>query len=200
MYQFVVCWNKGRLCWKIAKLFYFCHLKKLVRPETFGPYYVQMDLASVMIWKETTRCVNFSWVSYSRCHCVFTISEIIIPGYVPIGSCLRGAGMGGGGQPLNSGLSKKKYTRNNIPSVISLLKLRGYFIIYHQVEHSEILRFAHTYVWSVFTTESESVYCALRTEYLNTIYIYRRLYRIKFTSLPSRLHFMWITDMKCLSL
>ena len=27
-------------CWKIAKLFYFCHLKKLVRPETFGPYYV----------------------------------------------------------------------------------------------------------------------------------------------------------------
>ena len=25
---------------KIAKLFYFCHLKKLVRPETFGPYYV----------------------------------------------------------------------------------------------------------------------------------------------------------------
>ena len=35
-----VCWNKGRLCWKITKLFYFCHLKKLVRPETFGPYYV----------------------------------------------------------------------------------------------------------------------------------------------------------------
>ena len=40
MYQFHACWNKGRLCWKIAKLFYFCHLKKLVRPETFGPYYV----------------------------------------------------------------------------------------------------------------------------------------------------------------
>ena len=35
-----MCWNKGRLCWKIAKLFYFCHLKELVRPETFGPYYV----------------------------------------------------------------------------------------------------------------------------------------------------------------
>ena len=35
-----MCWNKGRLCWKIAKLFHFCHLKKLVRPETFGPYYV----------------------------------------------------------------------------------------------------------------------------------------------------------------
>ena len=31
---------KGGLCCKIAKLFYFCHLKKLVRPETFGPYYV----------------------------------------------------------------------------------------------------------------------------------------------------------------
>ena len=38
-----MCWNKGRLCWKIAKLFYFCHLKKLVRPETFGPpYYVRL--------------------------------------------------------------------------------------------------------------------------------------------------------------
>ena len=34
------CWNKGRLCWKIAKLFYFCHLKKLVGPETCGLYYV----------------------------------------------------------------------------------------------------------------------------------------------------------------
>ena len=31
---------KGRLCWKGAKLFYFCHFKKLVRPETFGPYCV----------------------------------------------------------------------------------------------------------------------------------------------------------------
>ena len=31
---------KGDYVWKIAKLFYLCHLKKLVRPETFGPYYV----------------------------------------------------------------------------------------------------------------------------------------------------------------
>ena len=31
---------KGRVCWKIAKLFYFCQLKKLVRPENFGPCYV----------------------------------------------------------------------------------------------------------------------------------------------------------------
>ena len=29
---------KGDYVKKIAKLFYFCHLKKLVRPETFGPY------------------------------------------------------------------------------------------------------------------------------------------------------------------
>ena len=41
-----MCWNKGRLYWKIAKLFYFCHLKKLVRPETFGP---------------TLVCVVFPW-------------------------------------------------------------------------------------------------------------------------------------------
>ena len=38
-----MCWNKGRLCWKTAKLFYFCHLKKLVRPETFGLYYVSVE-------------------------------------------------------------------------------------------------------------------------------------------------------------
>ena len=25
---------------KNSKVFYFCHLKKLVRPETFGPYCV----------------------------------------------------------------------------------------------------------------------------------------------------------------
>ena len=31
---------------KIAKLFYFCHLKKLVRPETFGPYYVSVKVLS----------------------------------------------------------------------------------------------------------------------------------------------------------
>ena len=41
-----MCWNKGRLCWKIAKLFYFCHLKKLVRPETVGPYYVYNNMHS----------------------------------------------------------------------------------------------------------------------------------------------------------
>jgi hypothetical protein len=35
-----VCSNKGRTHWKTAKLFHFCHLKKLVSPETFGPYYV----------------------------------------------------------------------------------------------------------------------------------------------------------------
>ena len=35
---------------KIAKLFYFCHLEKLIRPETFGPYHVPsfcFDLSSM---------------------------------------------------------------------------------------------------------------------------------------------------------
>ena len=35
MYQIVVYWNKGRLCWKIAKLFYFCHLKKVCQAGDF---------------------------------------------------------------------------------------------------------------------------------------------------------------------
>ena len=40
---------KGGLCWKIAKFFYFCHLKKLVRPETFGPYYVFINLFTILV-------------------------------------------------------------------------------------------------------------------------------------------------------
>ena len=44
-----MCWNKRRLCWKIAKLFYFCHLKKLVRPETFGSYYVYQSYSLSLI-------------------------------------------------------------------------------------------------------------------------------------------------------
>ena len=51
MYQYQYCWNKGRLYWKIAKLFYFCHLKNLVRPETFGPTLVHELLhVFVEIW------------------------------------------------------------------------------------------------------------------------------------------------------
>ena len=43
MYQFEKCVEiKGDYAEKIGKLFYFCHLKKLVRPETFGPYYVHI--------------------------------------------------------------------------------------------------------------------------------------------------------------
>ena len=45
-----MCWNKGRLCWKIPKLIYFCHLKKLVRPETFGPYYVHEGNSQDNVW------------------------------------------------------------------------------------------------------------------------------------------------------
>ena len=37
-----------RLCWKIAKLFYFCHLKKLFRPETFGPYCVYLTTLNIL--------------------------------------------------------------------------------------------------------------------------------------------------------
>ena len=39
---------------KIAKLLYFCHLKKLVRPETFGPYYVHPP--------RLRTCIGTSWV------------------------------------------------------------------------------------------------------------------------------------------
>ena len=34
---------------KNSKLFYFCYLKKLVRPETFGPYYVAVDMSSILL-------------------------------------------------------------------------------------------------------------------------------------------------------
>jgi hypothetical protein len=32
--------NLGRLYWETVKLFHLCRLKKLVRPENFGPYHV----------------------------------------------------------------------------------------------------------------------------------------------------------------
>ena len=51
-----MCWNKRRLCWKTAKLFYFCHLKKLVRPETFGPYHVPATLLGEL---QTDVCVVY---------------------------------------------------------------------------------------------------------------------------------------------
>ena len=34
---------------KNSKFFYFCHLKKLVRPETFGPYYLHKHL-NFVVW------------------------------------------------------------------------------------------------------------------------------------------------------
>jgi hypothetical protein len=33
--------------WKIAKLFHFCHLETLVRPETFGPYFICLYVHSL---------------------------------------------------------------------------------------------------------------------------------------------------------
>ena len=63
-----VCWNKGRLCWKTAKLFYFCHLKKLVRPKTFGPYYVSFPckfakLKYIVYWKHE-KLLKFYFFKY----------------------------------------------------------------------------------------------------------------------------------------
>ena len=55
-----MCWNKGRLCRKIAKLFYFCHLKKLVRPETFGPYYVYITGTPPQCYVTSTLPVLFN--------------------------------------------------------------------------------------------------------------------------------------------
>ena len=67
-----VCWNRGRLCWKIAKLFYFCHLKKLVRPETFGPYYVHhistLPCREIKEWSQLTSIfyLHLSWHRHSN--------------------------------------------------------------------------------------------------------------------------------------
>ena len=65
-----MCWNKGRLCWKIAKLFYFCHLKKL---ETFGPYYVHPSKVTLyrvfVIW--SSKRTQASW----RLHTLLLTTE-----------------------------------------------------------------------------------------------------------------------------
>ena len=79
-----MCWNKGRLCWKITKLFYFCHLKKLVRPETFGPYYVYFT---------ATRYFNSKYTLYSGTatntfllyiSCLYTLYIVTITSIWPI--------------------------------------------------------------------------------------------------------------------
>ena len=71
-----MCWNKGRLCWKIAKLFYFCHLKELVRPETFGPFYVHGIQGCEIDTKE-----NLSWIIFDLTR-IFVIFNWIVGLYL----------------------------------------------------------------------------------------------------------------------
>ena len=76
-----MCWNKGRLCWKIAKLFYICHLKKLVRPETSGPYYVCRKKHGVLRFRPSWAIKDFfqagqwMWIHRVRLHQVFIIKK-----------------------------------------------------------------------------------------------------------------------------
>jgi hypothetical protein len=50
MYQHQCVEIKGDYIEKIARLFYFCHLKKLVRAETFGPTFFQVHFF-LEIWR-----------------------------------------------------------------------------------------------------------------------------------------------------
>ena len=61
-------WNKGRPCWKIAKLFYFCHLKKLVRPEAFGPYYVHVVITQKRNMKSSCQWTRRNFTSSILLH------------------------------------------------------------------------------------------------------------------------------------
>ena len=82
-----VCWNKGRLCWKIAKLFYFCHLKKLVRPETFGPYHVTSTCIPTLFLASTLHpCCSTAFVhmvdsmaTICACFCGHKIRQFLGP-------------------------------------------------------------------------------------------------------------------------
>ena len=69
-----MCWNKGRLCWKIAKLFYFSHLKKLVKPETFEPYYMSKTMkpvrASLFTLEDTAHSTDFPGLRGARATCL----------------------------------------------------------------------------------------------------------------------------------
>ena len=59
----------------MANLFYFCHLKKLVRPETFGTYYVSTFISMLPIsGKEVAsfECSHSSLGSPSDISCVGT--------------------------------------------------------------------------------------------------------------------------------
>ena len=65
-------WNKGRLCWKIAKLFYFCHLKQLVRPETFGPYHVLHIKVTWLVFYNFAVCTILDFTI------IFSASEVYL--------------------------------------------------------------------------------------------------------------------------
>ena len=60
---------------KNRKLFYFCYLKKLVRPETFGPYYV--DAAYSVLRGEHLNCATHGFISVSEvCLVVCVLGEL----------------------------------------------------------------------------------------------------------------------------
>ena len=80
-----MCWNKGRLCWKIAKLFYFCHLKKLVRPETFGPYYACGVILSTCVLTRRSTVKIGARTSY---HCVYDQFWYTYISYMGIWHCV----------------------------------------------------------------------------------------------------------------
>ena len=65
-----VCWSKGRLYCKIAKLFHFCHLSKLVRPETYGPYHVSHSFSENL--KPASPC-HYNIVGIFECKIVNAI-------------------------------------------------------------------------------------------------------------------------------
>ena len=50
----------------IAKLFYFCHLKKLVRPETFGPTLINRGNRTVMLTDTENMLIEISQLFHSR--------------------------------------------------------------------------------------------------------------------------------------
>ena len=84
-----MCWNKGRLCWNIAKLYYFCHLKMLVRPETFGPYHVYhakvLKGVRVPLHAFITSCV---WIHAAVAYCSvvaprYPLEAMCVPRVVP---------------------------------------------------------------------------------------------------------------------
>ena len=86
-----MCWNKGRLCWQIAKLFYFCHLKKSLTGRKLLDPTLHFKHVKLLLWSEYEPTSVFRISACGRMYRQrFDVNSSFIVGmtrYVEVGWC-----------------------------------------------------------------------------------------------------------------